>query len=92
MITNIEDNTLLKARDDADLLRAQLLERLAGVRVSIMKCGCGATPHGEAEVVDIALNDIAGGYADQFGRFLRWCPSQLRRRCSSSAMMNSTNP
>ena len=77
MITNIEYNTLLKARDAANVLRAQLLERLAGARVSAMKCGCGAIHHGEAEVVDIAFNDIDGEYADQIGLFMS-CTCNMR--------------
>lgn len=77
MITNIEYNTLLKARDAANLLRAQLLARLAATRVSAMKCGCGAIHHGEAEVVDIAFNDIDGEYADQIGMFMS-CTCSMR--------------
>lgn len=42
MITNIEYNTLLKARDAANLLRAKLLERLASITVRTVRCGCGA--------------------------------------------------
>ena len=90
MITNIEYNTLLKARDAANVLRAQLLERLAGARVSAMKCGCGAIHHGEAEVVDIAFNDIDGEYADQIGLFMSLSVSYTHLALPQAILMART--
>lgn len=69
MLQNIDYETLLQARQAAEALGAQLMERLAGSRQGAMSCGCGAVHCGEAEVVGIEFSDIDGEYADQIGKW-----------------------
>ena len=70
MSQEIDYAILLQARQAADLLGTQLMQRLAGARQGAMSCGCDTVHRGEAEVVGIEFSDIDGKYANQIGKWL----------------------